>query len=199
MQNFKNSIHEKLIITGRNLVMEKGSDFLTARKLSDTSDCSIGTIYNQFSSMDDFIAEQNEITLSELYGKLISLNKKRSAYENLNNYVDGFVSYVLDNQQLWFLLYHFHLNNKNYKFSVSYKKIMLKLFNVAAKDMTELFNRLDKKRLKLTERVLWLSIVAQSSMLAANILDDMGLVNKNNLSKLLLNTYLAGIMVLNKD
>ena len=60
MQNIKEEIHQKLLGAGRNLVKDKGQEFLTARKLSEASGCSIGTIYNQFSSMDDFVAEQNE-------------------------------------------------------------------------------------------------------------------------------------------
>ena len=70
MQNIKDNIRQKLIEAGRMLVKEKGVDFLTARKLSEASECSIGTIYNQFGNMDEFIAEQNCLTLKELEKKL---------------------------------------------------------------------------------------------------------------------------------
>ena len=71
-QNAKDNVRRLLLDTGRRLVTEKGAEYLTARKLSEASGCSIGTIYNQFAKMDDFIAEQNEMTLAELYAYLAS-------------------------------------------------------------------------------------------------------------------------------
>ena len=64
----KEQIRKNLLKVGRKLVVEKGVDFLTARKLSEASNTSIGTIYNQFATMDNFILEQNMQTLDEMYG-----------------------------------------------------------------------------------------------------------------------------------
>lgn len=47
MQNIKDDIRQKLINAGRRLVAERGIEFLTARKLSESSGCSIGTIYKE--------------------------------------------------------------------------------------------------------------------------------------------------------
>ena len=199
MQNIKDNTYQKLMDTGRKLVEEKGAEFLTARKLSEASGCSIGTIYNQFSSMDDFIADQNEQTLKELFVYINSVSKGKSSYQNLNNYVDSFVDFVLRHRQLWFLLYNFHLCNKNFQLKHSYKKILVKLSSIAYADLSNVFSQIEAKRLKLANQVLWLSLMAVSSMLTTNVLDNMGLVNKNNLCKVMFNTYLAGMMVLNND
>ena len=48
-------IQENLVHTGRTIIKEKGAEFLTARKLSEASGYSVGTIYNQFGNMDNFI------------------------------------------------------------------------------------------------------------------------------------------------
>ena len=42
-------IRVDLIVTARELLVDKGLDFLTARKLSDYSGYSVGTIYNPVS------------------------------------------------------------------------------------------------------------------------------------------------------
>ena len=55
MISTKDNIRKVLIKTGRRLVKEKGAGSLTARKLSDASGYSIGTIYNQYGTMDGFI------------------------------------------------------------------------------------------------------------------------------------------------
>lgn len=199
MQNLKDNTYQKLILTGRKLVEEKGAEFLTARKLSDASCCSIGTIYNQFSSMEEFIAEQNRLTLDELLANLQQVRRGKSYYQNLNNYVDSFTDFVINHQQLWFLLYNFHLNSKNFKLSQAYKRTLVKLAGFAYPDLQAVFPQIESKRLRLANQVLWLAMMAVSSMLSTNILDNMSLVNKNNLCKIMVNTYLAGMMVLNQD
>ena len=50
----KDKIQENLVNKGRELIRTKGAEFLTARKLSDASGYSVGTIYNQFGNMDNF-------------------------------------------------------------------------------------------------------------------------------------------------
>lgn len=199
MYNNKDSVRQRLIITGRQLVKEKGLEFLTARKLSDASSCSIGTIYNQFGGMSDFIAEQNMLTLDELITYLSYIPSGKSSYQNLNNYVDCFVEFVQSNRQLWFLLYDFHLKNSDYKLSIAYKRRLVRLSLFVANEMFLSLRLVARRRIKLSAQVLNLTLMALSSLLASNFLQNMSLVNKNNLCKLVLNTYLAGIMVLNKD
>ena len=55
----KDNIQKLLIDIGRQIVREKGTEALTARKLSEASGCSVGAIYNQFSNMDNFVVIQN--------------------------------------------------------------------------------------------------------------------------------------------
>ena len=55
----KDNIQENLVNKGRELISRNGAEGLTARKLSDASGYSVGTIYNQFGNMDNFILIQN--------------------------------------------------------------------------------------------------------------------------------------------
>lgn len=50
----KEQVRTNLLNIGRKLVIEKGADYLTARKLSQASNVSVGTIYNQFSDDGKF-------------------------------------------------------------------------------------------------------------------------------------------------
>ena len=102
-QNAKDNVRQRLLDTGRRLVTEKGAEYLTARKLSEASGCSIGTIYNQFAKMDDFIAEQNEMTLAELYAYLSQLGGDRRGFGNINLYAGCFRQFVASHRPLWFL------------------------------------------------------------------------------------------------
>lgn len=199
MQNLKDNIHQKLIATGRDLVKSKGVDFLTARKLSEASGCSIGTIYNQFASMDDFIAEQNEITMLEMIESFENVKTTADSFKNLNLYIDTFSNYILNNKEIWSLLYNFHLNNKEYKFSIEYKRLMLKLSDYCYNDFNKLFLHLDKKRSKLMREALVLGLFAIGSLLSTTILDNRNKINKNNICRIFSNTFLAGITLLERE
>lgn len=194
----KDLIHQSLMATGRQLVQEKGVDFLTARKLSDASGYSVGTIYNQFSNMDKFILAQNMQTLDELYEKLLKIIPDNDAYKNLNRYLDGFVTYVLGNPNLWFLLYNFHLNTKDTKLPNAYLKRLVRATSLWQKYFDIVFKNLSIKERNLAKQVLWLSLFSMSSFLTTHALDGFGHINKKTICKLLLNTYLAGLTTIKR-
>ncbi len=189
----KEEIYKKLIEVGRKLVKEKGCDFLTARKLSEASTCSVGTIYNQFSNMDNFILAQNLITLDELAVKMKRELHGKNAYRSLNNCLDCFVDYVLKNQNLWFLLYNFHLQAKLGKLPKAYLRKLVGLTVLWQAQFDEVFTRLSVKEKALARQVLWLALFSLSSFLTTDSLDGFGKISKRNVCKLLLNTYLAGL------
>ena len=115
----KDNIQENLIQTGRQIIEEKGVEFLTARKLSEASGYSVGTIYNQFTNMDNFILIQNYLTLDALYQRLNEV-KADFAYDRLNAYISVFTEFVMNNQNFWFMVYKFHLNQSERSFSITY-------------------------------------------------------------------------------
>ena len=196
MTEIKNNIRQILLQKGRELVKEKGADFLTARKLSDATGYSVGTIYNQFSNMDNFVLAQNRLTLEELFAKLSILLPDKNPYLNLNRYVDAFVSYVLNHQDLWYLLYNFHLQNKNVVYPLSYRRQILKITNLWRGGLEKIYKGKKGVELKVFMQVLWLSLFSLSAYLTKNNLDKLSKINKRNLCQLLLNTYLAGLSTL---
>ena len=198
MTQTKDKIHQELLLKGRDLVRQKGADFLTARKLSDATGASVGTIYNQFANMDNFILEQNMITLDELYQRLSVLLPDTNPYKNLNRYVDAFVAFVLNQPNLWFLLFNFHLKNNLSTYPQSYLRRVLKITNLWRREFVKIFGGLTAAEIKVSLQVLWLSMFSLSSYLTLNSLDKMSRINKKTICKLLLNTYLAGLSVLKK-
>ena len=197
-QNAKDNVRRRLLDTGRRLVTEKGAEYLTARKLSEASGCSIGTIYNQFAKMDDFIAVKNamqallyEMTLAELYAYLSQLGGGRRGYGNINLYAGCFRQFVASHRPLWFLFYNFHLNLKDYRLSVSYRRRLVRLSQLFEPDLAAMFPRLGRRRLKMSQKVL------ETGLTALSALSSDGRGDKR--SELLLNTYLAGMMMLNRE
>jgi len=198
MEN-KDNIRKKLIEAGRSLVCAKGADFLTARKLSEASGCSIGTIYNQFANMDEFAIEQNKITIEELGTKFATAKYGNDGYCNLMQMVEIFVAFVLDNRELWFLLYNFHLNKNGDTLPWNYRRKIVKLMKCADKDFRRMFKSLGEKRRLIMRKVFELGIFGFSAMLSTEMLGGMKPANRNNLCRIFANTFLAGIMLLEKE
>lgn len=196
MPDKKENIRELLLQTAQSLVEEKGADYLTARKLSEASGCSVGTIYNQFSSMDELFSALNIATLADLQTAMKMVAVSRNAYKNLNAWLDSFVSFVLANPNRWFLLYNYHLRSGH--LSAKYRQQIICVTKLWQKSFDAVYAHLNIRKRRLARQVLWLSLFALSSFLTTNVIDHLSMVNKKNLCKLLLNTYLAGLAVLKK-
>ncbi len=194
----KDNIQSNLINKGRELIKEKGANFLTARKLSDASGYSVGTIYNQFGNMDNFIVIQNYLTLEELYHRLSALQSSGTSYQRLNLYVKEFVSFVIENKNLWFLVHNFHLLNNNRHFSKIYLKRVIQITKLVEEAFKNIFPDVEIPERILSIQILWLSLFSLSSFLTTDILNSFNKINKQTICELLLNTYLAGMKVLEK-
>ncbi len=196
MTFIKDNIRKTLIAKGRELVKLKGADYLTARKLAEASEYSVGTIYNQFGTMDNFVLEQNKQTLDELLRFMLKTPKGESSYQMLNSYLDAFVNFVSANRNLWFLLYNFHLHAEYGKLPKLYLRKLVMVTKVWEGAFDDVYGNLKVKERQLARQVLWLTLFSLSSFLTTNALDNFSRINKKSLCKLLLNTYLAGLTVL---
>lgn len=194
----KDNIQENLVSKGRALIQEKGAEFLTARKLSEASGYSVGTIYNQFGNMDNFILIQNYLTLDALYSRLAKLRASGTAYQRLNLYAQEFIDFVLENKNLWFLVHNFHLHNNNRRFSKIYLRRVVEITQLVENAFKSLFPDIPLPERILSLQVLWLSLFSLSAFLTTDTLDSFSKINKRSLCELLLNTYLAGMKVLEK-
>ena len=116
----------------------------------------------------------------------------------LNRYLDAFVNFVSANRNLWFLLYNFHLHAEYGKLPKLYLRKLVMVTKVWEGAFDDVYRNLKVKERQLARQVLWLTLFSLSSFLTTKVIDNLSMVNKKNLCKLLLNTYLAGIAVLKK-
>ncbi len=192
----KDDIQKRLLNIGRQLVQEKGTDALTVRKLSEASGCSVGAIYNQFNNMDKFIMYQNYMTLKTLSKNLAQVERSDDPYADMNNMVQIFVEYVLKNKNLWYLLYRFHLHGEKQEFAFFYLRQVVKILRQISAPISEIVPDMERPERVLSTQVLWLTLFALSAFLTNNVLDSLAKVNKRSICQILLNTYIAGLTVL---
>ena len=183
----KDNIQNLLIHIGRKIVKEKGASALTARKLSEASDCSVGAIYNQFSNMDNYVLVQNYITLDELSEKLQTVEKTDNPFVDMNNLLQNFVTFVLENNNLWFMLYNYHLTTRR-RFSFYYLRKVASLIKIVNEHIEKIVPEMDAPERLLSAQVLWLTLLSVSSFLTNDSLNGLSKVNKTTLCRILLDT-----------
>lgn len=192
----KGNIQNQLIRIGRKLVKENGVEALTVRKLSEASGCSVGAIYNQFSNMDNFIVVQNYMTLDELSKYLDKIPESANPYIDMNRFLQVFVDYVSDNANLWYLLYSFHLRRNERTYSYFYLRKVVKIVGNINKLLQRMLPQMERPERILSAQVLWLNLFALSSFLTKDILDSFAKTDKKSLCQIVLNTFVAGLSVL---
>ena len=193
----KDNIQENLIRTGRQIIEEKGVEFLTARKLSEASGYSVGTIYNQFTNMDNFILIQNYLTLDALYQRLNEV-KADFAYDRLNAYISVFTEFVMNNQNFWFMVYKFHLNQSERSFSITYLRRISKTVMLINQAFKDLYPDLNTVKRHASVQVLWITLFALSSLLTTSAVKSYSKIDQTKICSFLLNTYLTGIKFIEK-
>ena len=196
MAKTKEEIRVDLIVKAREILKDKGFDFLTARKLSEYSGYSVGTIYNQFKSMDNLVMWENCLTLDELNECLKKTELTSDAYKNLNRFIEKFVDFVLENKNLWFTLYNFHFKNIMDDYAVFYLRRIVKIIQVLENNLCKLFIKVPANERKVSTEVLFISLFALSSLLTTE--KEFIRLNKKYVVKVMFNTYLAGLSMLSK-
>ncbi|MBQ8481767.1 MAG: TetR/AcrR family transcriptional regulator [Alphaproteobacteria bacterium] len=192
----KDNIQNQLIAIGRKIVKEKGSEALTVRKLSEASGCSVGAIYNQFSNMDNFIVIQNYMTLDELGQRLKKISESANPYADMNRFLQVFVDYVEENSNLWYMLYSFHLSRNQRAYSYLYLRKVVNIVGCINNLLRRILPQMERPESILSSQVLWLTMFALSSFLTKDTLDSFAKINKSSLCQIVLNTYIAGLSVL---
>lgn len=190
----KDDIQKRLAETGRAIIKEKGAEALTVRKLSEASGCSVGTIYNQFSNMDNFTVLQNYMTLDELDNRLSQVVLTANPYADMNRLSDVFADYVLNNRNLWYMLYDFHLRRSGRKYSFFYLRKAVRVLSYVSSLTKRILPRMEAPERILSFRTLWLDLFALSSLLTTPG-EDLK-TDKKLLCRLVLNTFVAGLSVL---
>ncbi len=189
----KDKTKELLLQVGRNLVVEKGVEALSARKLAMAANSSVGMVYNVFGTMDNYVAEQNVMTLTELYKKMESVVLSNNPFNNLNRYADVLTLYIEANPNLWYLLYSSQLSVNAKRNSIAKARVIKKIDILISMQALKLVKGIGTKEKRLVVKVLEMSLFALSGYLLGNSLNSKSELNRGNLCKLLMNTYMAGL------
>src|SRR6056297_1606432 len=93
VQNYRDRQKSVIISAAREILKTEGLEGLQARRVASDSDCSVGTIYNLFGSLDMLIIAANAGTLNDLHAVLL---RARSRANTVNEQLDALSKAYLD-------------------------------------------------------------------------------------------------------
>lgn len=101
------SIREKGVEVAQVILAEEGLSGLSARRLANDVDCSVGTLYNAFGHLDGVIRAVNVKTLDRLMDTMqAALGDKRGGFElDLTSLAGTYFDFALTHQGLWQALF----------------------------------------------------------------------------------------------
>lgn len=194
----KDNIQKTLLDIGQKLVQERGMEALTARKLAEASGCSVGAIYNQFSNMDNFVVILNYMTLEDLLQKLENVAMTDDATADMNSLMLCFANFIDENKNRWFMLYSFYLRADKQDYSYFYLRKIVKIIGIVSQLLQRVLPKMERPERILSSQILWLTMFALSPFLACDMLHSLSKINAASLCQIVLNTYVAGLTVLEK-
>lgn len=93
MPNYQDRQKSSIIRVAREILAADGLDGLQARKVANAADCSVGTIYNLFGSLDMVVLAANAETLAELYRLL---DQAKRSVQNLDDQLDALANTYME-------------------------------------------------------------------------------------------------------
>lgn len=108
----KEILRKKIFDSAWQIVESQGVDKLNVRKIAEMSSCSLGSIYNGFTSFNELQLHINAEILARLYKALDSsiqegINKSVSLKDILKNLGHTYIEFGLNNRLLWKALFEY--------------------------------------------------------------------------------------------
>lgn len=99
---YRDRLKSAIVRTSREILARDGLDGLQARKVASASDCSVGTIYNLFGSLDMVIIAANAETLAELLERMASSKLDSGALaDKLDALAMAYLAFAIERNNEW--------------------------------------------------------------------------------------------------
>lgn len=179
------------------IIKAKGMSSLSIRKIAKEIGCSVGTIYNVFSNLDEIILTINAATLAKLQSQLLAeTRQEEDPFLAVSQLGRSYVSFSRDNYHLWCLLVDHRLSPGNI-LPAWYQEKVDDLFLLVSQMVAPLVAN-DQQRAARAARVLWASLHGICSLALSGKLDAVKAETADILADSLVRNYLQGLQLENQ-
>ncbi len=113
MPNYRDRQKSSIVRVAREILADEGLAGLQARKIANAADCSVGTIYNLFGSLDMVVIFANAETLNELHDDLVRAKSSAAAFhQQLEALAQAYLGFAMRRTPEWRALFEHRFTTK---------------------------------------------------------------------------------------
>ncbi len=113
MPSYRDNYRSVIVSIARDILAGEGLEGLQARKVATAANCSVGTIYNLFGSLDMLVIAANAETLSDLHKVLIEAKETEANLDGqLDALANAYLDFALARTLEWRALFEHRLSSK---------------------------------------------------------------------------------------
>lgn len=188
----RNEIKQMALRAAENIVAEKGSSSLTARRLASKIGYTVGSLYLVFENLDDVTLQVNARTLNQLSAKLDSVviqhvETKRCILELGRTYIQ----FASEHPHLWNMVFEHHQSDNNH-IPNWYQECINSLFQRIELQFADLIPATTPSENALAARALWSGVHGNCVLALTGKLDVVGIEDIEKTCDLLIENFLTG-------
>lgn len=111
--HYRERLKADTIAIARRILSDEGLSALQARRVASEAGCSVGTIYNLYSNLDDLIVVANAGTLEDL-GAALRAELERTVADDFSDRLIGlglaYLNFAIEHERAWRALFEHHLD-----------------------------------------------------------------------------------------
>lgn len=142
----------------RTLISRDGLEGVSARKVAEKIDYTVGTLYQNFENIHDLILHANAFSLTQLLADLeAAYREENSGQQRLILIANTYLNFGQNHEKQWSAIFR-HTLPRDYVMPDWYQARIDALFSLVENAVRELSPNREKKQIQLAARTLWSSV-----------------------------------------
>ena len=190
----REEIREMALVAAEQIVVDKGFEGLSARKVASVIGYTVGTLYLVFDNIDDLILQINARTLDRLYERMA---KTRASASNPRDYLlrlgQVYIRFADADPHRWAMIFE-HRLSEGRELPDWYREKISRMFAMVEEAIAPLDRARPGKEVEQAARVIWGGVHGICILALTNTLGVAGVESVQELTESLISNYLDGYM-----
>jgi AcrR family transcriptional regulator len=189
-EHSQEQIREMVLNAAEAIVIEKGVNALTVRKVAVEIGYTVGSIYMVFANMQDLIMHIKLRTLDQLTEQL-TVDASDSAEQQIQSLANHYLAFAQQHFNRWQIMFETNLDNK-IELPETYQNKIEQLFLPLEGLFQQLKPQASAEQVHLIARALWSGVHGICVLYLNGSLGRVGIENAESAVKLLVDTVIRG-------
>jgi AcrR family transcriptional regulator len=188
----REEIREMALEAAENIVVEKGFEGLSARKVAKAIGYTVGTLYLVFENIDDLILQINARTLDRLYGEMAETRAAADdGRDRLLQLGQVYIRFADEDTHRWSMIFE-HRLAEGRELPDWYRENIARMFGIVEEALIPLAVGRAPREVAQAARVIWGGVHGICILAVGDRLGIAGVDSVQDLSSSLISNYLAG-------